>query len=127
MLQAMNTGHDGSLTTVHANDPDEVVSRLETMVLQSGVAFPLRAIRQQIQSAFHVIVQVARAPDGGRMIESVSEFLPVDQEERVPTRPIFQRDSAGLLQQVAGPSFAGRLPRQTRGLIEAWKRQSAER
>ena len=125
MLQAMNTGHDGSLTTVHANDPEDVVSRLETMVLQSGVSFPLRAIRQQIQSAFHIVVQVARAPDGGRMIESVSEFLPMDQEERVPTRAIFQRDSAGLLQQVARPSFAARLPRQSRGLVEAWTQQPA--
>src|SRR5260370_41542974 len=81
MLQAMNTGHDGSLTTVHANDPADVVSRLETMVLQSGVSYPLRAIRQQVASALHLIVHVAPSEDGRRGIESIAEFEPIDARD----------------------------------------------
>ncbi len=74
MLQAMNTGHDGSLTTVHANTPRDVISRLETMVLMSGVELPSRAIREQIASAIHIIVQEARLADGSRRIIAVSEI-----------------------------------------------------
>lgn len=74
MLQAMNTGHDGSLTTVHANSPRDVVSRLETMVLMSGVDLPSRAIREQIASAVQIIVQESRLADGSRRIIAVSEI-----------------------------------------------------
>jgi pilus assembly protein CpaF len=74
MLQAMNTGHDGSLTTVHANSPRDVVSRLETMVLMSGVDLPSRAIREQISSAVQIIVQEARLSDGTRKIVAISEI-----------------------------------------------------
>lgn len=75
MLQAMNTGHDGSLTTVHANSPRDVISRLETMVLMSGVDLPSRAIREQIASAVQIIVQEARLSDGSRKIIAISEIV----------------------------------------------------
>ena len=73
MLQAMNTGHDGSLTTVHANSPRDALSRLETMILMSGVDVPLHAIREQIASSIHVIVHLARMEDGSRKITQISE------------------------------------------------------
>ncbi len=73
MLQAMNTGHDGSLTTVHANTPTDALSRIETMSLMSGLDLPARAIRDQIASAVHLIVQQARLPDGSRRITHISE------------------------------------------------------
>lgn len=75
MLQAMNTGHDGSMTTVHANSSRDVISRLETMVLMSGMDLPIRAIRDQISSAIDIIVQQARFRDGSRKIVSISEVL----------------------------------------------------
>ncbi len=73
MLQAMNTGHDGSLTTVHANSPRDVLSRLETMVLMSGMELPVRAIREQIASAVDIIVQQTRFSDGSRKITHITE------------------------------------------------------
>lgn len=74
MLQAMNTGHEGSLTTVHANSPRDAISRLETMVAMAGLNLVDKAIRQQIASAFDLIVQVTRLTDGGRKITSISEI-----------------------------------------------------
>jgi len=74
MLQAMNTGHEGSLTTVHANSPRDALSRLETMVLMAGFELPVRAIREQIASAINVIVQLERQPDGSRKVTSVQEI-----------------------------------------------------
>ena len=74
MLQAMNTGHDGSITTVHANSPRDVLARLETMVLMSGVDLPLRAIREQIASAIDLIVHQSRLADGSRRITHISEI-----------------------------------------------------
>ncbi len=73
MLQAMNTGHEGSMTTVHANTPRDAVSRLETMVLMAGFDLPVRAIREQIAAAIDIILQVTRLPDGRRVITAVSE------------------------------------------------------
>jgi len=73
MLQAMNTGHDGSLTTVHANTPRDSLSRIETMVLMAGMELPVRAIREQMASAIDVIVQLARLRDGSRRVTHVSE------------------------------------------------------
>ena len=75
MLQAMNTGHDGSLTTIHANSPRDTLSRLETLVLMSGVDLPQRAIREQIASAIHLIVQQSRMRDGSRRITNISEVV----------------------------------------------------
>ena len=73
MLQAMNTGHDGSLTTVHANSPRDSLSRLETMVLMAGIDLPVRAIRDQVASAVDVIVQLSRLKDGSRRIVAITE------------------------------------------------------
>ena len=75
MLQAMNTGHDGSLTTTHANSPRDTLSRLETMVLMSGMELPLRAIRDQVSSAIDLIVQQSRLRDGSRKITSITEVV----------------------------------------------------
>ena len=74
MLQAMNTGHDGGICTVHANSPRDALSRLETMVLMAGIELPARAIREQIVSALHLLVHVRRYDDGVRRIESVAEI-----------------------------------------------------
>lgn len=73
MLQAMNTGHDGSLTTIHANSPRDAISRVETMILMSGVELPLRAIRDQATSAIDIIVQQSRLRDGSRKVINISE------------------------------------------------------
>ena len=80
MLQAMNTGHDGSLTTAHANTPDDMMRRLETMVLMSGVEFPLLAIREQISSAVHLIVQQTRFHTGRRLVTNISYIRGIDRE-----------------------------------------------
>ena len=73
MLQAMNTGHDGSLSTVHANAPRDAIARLETLVLMAGMDLPLRAIREQIASAIDVVVQLTRLRDGTRRVTHVTE------------------------------------------------------
>ena len=73
MLQAMNTGHDGSLSTVHANSPRDALSRIETMVLMAGIDLPTRAIREQVSSALDVIVHLHRLRDGGRRITHITE------------------------------------------------------
>ncbi len=75
MLQAMNTGHDGSLTTAHANSPRDMLSRLETMVLMSGMNLPIRAVRDQVSSAIDLIVQQSRLQDGARKITYITEVL----------------------------------------------------
>lgn len=75
MLQAMNTGHDGSLTTIHANSPRDSISRIETMVMMSGSELPSKAIRDQVASAINIIVQQARLRDGSRKITSISEIV----------------------------------------------------
>jgi pilus assembly protein CpaF len=80
MLQAMNTGHEGSLTTIHANSPRDALSRLETLVLTAGVELPLRAIREQISSAFDLLVQITRLVDGSRRITYVTEVLRMESE-----------------------------------------------
>ncbi len=78
MLQAMNTGHDGSLTTIHANSPRDALSRLETLVLMAGFDLPLRAIREQIASAITIIVQINREKDGSRKVTCVSEITKME-------------------------------------------------
>ena len=75
MLQAMNTGHKGSLTTLHANSPRDALSRLETLVMTAGVELPHRAIREQISSAFDLLVQITRLVDGSRRVTHVTEVL----------------------------------------------------
>ena len=88
MLQAMNTGHDGSLTTGHANSPRDIISRLETMVLMAGIDLPVRAIREQIASALNLIVQQARMRDGTRKITHITEVVGMEQD-KVTLQDIF--------------------------------------
>ena len=80
MLQAMNTGHEGSLTTIHANSPRDALSRLETLVLTAGVDLPLRAIREQIASAFDLLVQISRLVDGSRRVTHITEVLRMESD-----------------------------------------------
>jgi pilus assembly protein CpaF len=114
MLQAMNTGHDGSLTTTHANSPDEAIRRLETLVLMSGIELPVRAIREQIASSVHVIVQQSRLSDGTRKVTHISECTGVDRDSgEVTCRPIFAfvRTGTGENNEVLGEFRAtGYLP-----------------
>jgi pilus assembly protein CpaF len=78
MLQAMNTGHDGSLTTIHANSPRDALARLETLVLMAGFDLPLRAIREQVASAINIIVQITRERDGSRKVVNISEIVKME-------------------------------------------------
>lgn len=80
MLQAMNTGHDGSLTTIHANTPRDSLSRLETMVMMSGMELPSKAIREQVASAINLIVQVGRFTDGSRKITKITEIVGMESD-----------------------------------------------
>ena len=80
MLQAMNTGHEGSLTTIHANSPRDALARLETLVLTAGVELPLRAIREQVASAFDLLIQITRLVDGSRRISHVTEVLRMESD-----------------------------------------------
>jgi pilus assembly protein CpaF len=95
MLQAMNTGHDGSMTTLHANNPRDGLGRLETLVLMAGIDLPHKAIRQQIASAIDIIVQVDRLRDGTRRISDVVEVLGME-EETVTMQQVFRFRSQGV-------------------------------
>ena len=95
MLQAMNTGHDGSLTTAHANSPRDVIARLETMTLMSGVELPSRAIREQIASAIHLVVQTARLSDGTRKVTNVTEISGLEGD-RITMQDLFTFTQTGL-------------------------------
>ncbi|HYX51991.1 MAG TPA: CpaF family protein, partial [Candidatus Limnocylindrales bacterium] len=95
MLQAMNTGHDGSLTTIHANNPRDAIARLETMSLMADVNLPDKAIRQQIASAVSIIVQVARLSDGSRRVTQISEITGVS-DDMVTLQDIFVFDRLGI-------------------------------
>jgi pilus assembly protein CpaF len=94
MLQAMNTGHDGSLTTVHANTPRDALTRIETMCLMSAVELPARSIREQIGSAIHLIVQQARLRDGSRRITHITEVVGMEGDV-VTTQDLFTYDYRG--------------------------------
>jgi len=95
MLQAMNTGHDGSLTTTHANSPREALSRLETLVLMAGLELPIRAIREQIAGSIHLLVQQSRLSDGSRKITAITEVTGINDEGEVEIVPIFQFQRTG--------------------------------
>jgi pilus assembly protein CpaF len=113
MLQAMNTGHDGSLTTTHANSPAEAVARIETLALMAGLDLPARAIREQIAASIHLVVQTVRVADGTRKINAISEVTGFDDEGLVAVRPIFEfvRTGTGDDGQVVGEHRAtGYLP-----------------
>ena len=95
MLQAMNTGHDGSMTTAHANSARDLLSRLETMVLMSGMELPLRAIRSQIASAVDIVVQIARLRDGSRKIINISEITGMEGDI-ITMQDLFRFEQQGI-------------------------------
>ena len=95
MLQAMNTGHDGSLTTLHANTPRDAISRMETMVLMSGMDLPLKVVRQQIASAVDLIIQQTRLKDGSRKVTAITEVVGMEGEIVVLT-DIFKFEQTGI-------------------------------
>ncbi|HEU5459726.1 MAG TPA: CpaF family protein [Pyrinomonadaceae bacterium] len=95
MLQAMNTGHDGSLTTIHANTPRDALARLETMIQMTGMRLSDRAMRQQIASALNLVVQVARMSDGSRRVTSISEITGMEGET-ITMQEIFQYERTGV-------------------------------
>jgi pilus assembly protein CpaF len=95
MLQAMNTGHEGSLTTVHANSPRDALARIENMVSMANLNIPERAIRQQIANAVHAVVQVARLSDGSRKVITVSEVTGMDGE-MITLQDVFVFDRSGI-------------------------------
>jgi pilus assembly protein CpaF len=95
MLQAMNTGHEGSLTTVHANSPRDALARIENMSLMANLNIPERAVRQQIASAIHAIVQIARLSDGTRKVLSVTELTGIDSE-MIALQDIFVFERHGI-------------------------------
>ncbi|MDO5318620.1 MAG: CpaF/VirB11 family protein, partial [bacterium] len=110
MLQAMNTGHDGSLTTVHANSPRDVISRLETMVLMSGMELPSRAIREQIASAVDIVIHESRLSDGSRKVVAISEVTGLE-DQQIVMQDIFAFrqtgvDERGRIQGVFRPTGA---------------------
>jgi len=94
MLQAMNTGHDGSLTTLHANSPRDALSRLETMVLMAGMDLPLTAIRDQIASAVDLIIQQARLADGRRLITAIVEVTGIESG-KIQLQELFRFEPQG--------------------------------
>jgi pilus assembly protein CpaF len=106
MLQAMNTGHEGSMTTIHANSPRDALSRVETLVLTAGVELPLRAIREQVASAFDLVVQLSRLVDGSRVVTHVTEVLRMESDV-VTLQDLFvakpASDGHGLLDPI-GPT-----------------------
>jgi pilus assembly protein CpaF len=125
MLQAMNTGHDGSLTTTHANSPMEALGRLETLCLMSGIDLPIRAIRDQIASSIHLVVQQSRLTDGSRRIVAIAELGRLRRDGNYTLRNIYQfvRTGVGRDGRVQGrfcatgylPSYLAEL--MVRGLI----------
>jgi pilus assembly protein CpaF len=114
MLQALNTGHDGSISTLHANDPKAALARLETLALFAGVPLPIAAVRSQIAAAIDGIVHVARGTDGRRTVISVAEVDPTGEGVNV----LFRRDGDGLA-RVGSPVRAAR--RSTVDLGRAWR------
>jgi pilus assembly protein CpaF len=97
MLQAMNTGHDGSMTTLHANSPRDALSRLETLVLMSGVDLPVRAIRQQVAGAVNIICQLSRLRDGSRKVTSIVEITGMEGDT-ITMQEIFSFNAQGASQ-----------------------------
>ena len=127
MLQAMNTGHEGSLTTIHANRPRDALSRLEMMVMMAGFELPLKAMRRQIASALHLIVQVDRFPGGARRVTSITEVVGMEGDT-VVTQELFLFHQTGVdhparRSAVSRRSVSGRIMNQSCGRQESrWRR-----
>jgi len=96
MLQAMNTGHDGSMTTLHANSTRDVVVRMSSMILLSGIELPVRAIYEMISSAIDVIVHIARFSDGSRKVTGISEVAGLEKDFQLDLRDIFTFEQKGM-------------------------------
>ena len=125
MLQAMNTGHEGSLTTVHANTPRDALLRLETMVLMSGLDLPLRAVREQIASAIDLVVQLERRVDGTRVVSSVAE-VQGREGDTITLQEIFTRGASGAIRATGlRPKCAERLAEHGAALPTATFRRTA--
>ena len=119
MLQAMNTGHDGSLTTTHANSPAEAVARIETLCLMAGLDLPIRAIRDQIAGSVHLIVQQSRMSDGSRKVTAISEVAGLNDETmEVELTPIFEYVRTGTGPEVARWSATSARPATCRRSLE---------
>jgi pilus assembly protein CpaF len=121
MLQAMNTGHDGSLTTVHANSPRDALSRIETMVSMTGITFPMRALRAQMASAINVVIQVARDEDGKRRLVSLQEVHGMEGEV-ITMSEIFAFERRGV---DANGNVLGEL--KATGVVPSFQRRLAGR
>jgi pilus assembly protein CpaF len=96
MLQAMNTGHDGSMTTIHSNSPRDTLRRIETMVLMAGMELPLKAIREQVASAIDLIIHLERLRDGTRRIVQVTEVQGMEGET-ITLQDLFEFDQTGVI------------------------------
>jgi pilus assembly protein CpaF len=129
MLQAMNTGHDGSMTTVHANSPRDAIARIETMALMANLNLPEQAVRRQIASAVQLIVQIARFTDGSRRVTHVTEISGME-DDVVSMQDIFVFDKQGISpdNRVLGtfaatgvrPNFAERLNASGVNVLASW-------
>jgi pilus assembly protein CpaF len=115
MMQAMNSGHAGSMTTVHANSPKDALNRLETLALMSNVEMPLVALRAQVASAIHVLVQPERLADGSRKVTTVSEVLPLDAEGRYQVQHIVQ-----FMHEGRGPDGKIKGAHRATGIAPTW-------
>jgi pilus assembly protein CpaF len=118
MLQALNTGHDGSMCTVHANSARDALHRVETLVLFAEVGLPTAAVRSHITAAIDAVVFVGRGADGARRVEHVAEIDP--EARRLAVRPLFARDHDGRLAPVDPPQRPARRPGHD--LVEVWAR-----
>jgi pilus assembly protein CpaF len=129
MLQAMNTGHDGSMTTVHANSPRDAIARIETMALMANLNLPEKAVRRQIASAVQLIVQISRFTDGSRRVTHVTEISGME-DEVVSLQDVFVFDKQGISPdgRVLGafaatgvrPNFAERLNASGISVLASW-------
>jgi pilus assembly protein CpaF len=129
MLQAMNTGHDGSLTTIHANNPRDTLNRLETLVLMAGMDLPSRAIREQVAAAINFIVQTARLGDGSRKVTHVTEITGMEANSTFTTQDIFlfKQEGFGAGGRVAGRFVpTGNIPKFTERLRDRGVRVDME-
>jgi len=96
MLQAMNTGHDGSMTTIHSNSPRDTLRRIETMVLMAGLELPLRAIREQVSSAIELVIHMERLRDGTRRVTQVTEVQGMETDT-ILMQDLFMFDQTGIV------------------------------
>ena len=115
MLQAMNTGHDGSLTTIHANSPRDALYRMDTMIAMANLNIPDRAVRQQVASAVNIVIQVTRLTDGSRRVTSVSEITGMEQDV-IAMQEIFHFHQSGINEagKVVGALQGDRRPAEVR-------------